>query len=408
MSSILRVCLSSEYPVDSEVLSNYYYFLYDRLILYKGSEKITSNYCISEVMPESPVSNMLYILHDGTIRQYKDYSVITIATIEDPSQIDYIVKAGSTYFINGDSRYIDKHDRTLVMPFNSETYELVVNYKDEDTFRNDTIVKYNEDTGQFELYSGQEKFYEYSKEITGKETRSVKTNVTDGRLTAEVKISNAFGNALKAISDGLFVRGDNKVNKEDFDEFYKDFRDLKSYCYAILDNVEAQIEYLKGIITKEAIDEEIHNQLVGQYSGIDQALAEYEEIRNKLDSIESTAMSYASNTINTAVTEIDSGLQEASEWDDLSDDVSNYTHEVNYYERSQQYENDIPTRKKKIFITAAIAAFFTDFGSSIPIDDNTEVIITPVDPDEPQENTLTQEQLELILAAAISAYIKST
>lgn len=402
----LRVCLSSELPVEGERLPNFIYFTYDKLILYIGAEKNTTNYAISDTMPENPVPNMLYILSsDGSVHQYLDYSDNTIATIEDPEQIENIRKAGTTYFVNSESRYIDKHDRTLVMPFNGETYELVVNYNDEDKFDNDTIVKYNEDTGQFELYSGAEKYTEYSKILKGKKTASVDTQINGSRITAYVNISQAFGNALRSLSDGLFVRGDNKVSKEEFDEYYKEFKDLRSYCYSILDNLDAQVEYLSQIISKEGIEQEIHNQLEAQFTDIEAALDNYDYIRSQLDVIESNTMSYATNTLNTAIGDIDSGLQHASSWDDVSEDVSDYTHEVDYYQRARAWENELSLRQKRILIGAALMSYYMveedpDYFKDVEIEIE--------DPNTGESTTLTQTQIELILAAATSAYIKST
>ena len=399
---ILRVCLSSELPAEYDRLSNYIYFCYDKLLLYNGSEKLSANFSLSEEMPESPVPNMIYILFDGTVRQYKDYSVTTLATIEEEEQIDLIKKAGTTYFINGDSRYINKQDRTLVLPFNNDVYQLVVDYNQQDTFDNDTIVKYNEETGQFELYSGQDKYIDYSRELHGTSTPTVTSEVNGSRLSARVRISQAFGNALKEVSDGLFVRTDNKVDKEKFDEF--------AFAYAVLDNLDEQIEYLSSIISAAAINTEIHEQLQSRYPEIDEALSNFDEIRAKLDAIESSAMGYASTTTANAINEIDQGLQKSSSWDNLNEDIQNYTHEVNYNDKAIAYDNELTTREKRILLGTAVAAFimseldpeyFAD-----PIVTEPEVIVTPVNPTE--ETILTSQQIELILAASISAYIKST
>ena len=150
----------------------------------------------------------------------------------------------------------------------------------------------------------------------------------------------------------LYIIFYNKVDKNVFDQYYKDFKDLKEYCYAILDNLDAKISYLASIVTREAINTEIHNQLVAQIPGIDEALANYEIIRNQLNTIESTAMSYATNTMSTAISDIDEQLEEASRWKNIPPGTEDYTHEVDYYEKSKEYDNELGNSKIAALSTA--------------------------------------------------------
>ena len=373
MDKLLYVCLAKDLPLIDERQSDYIYFTYDDLQIYLGNADypISSNFAIVENMPENPVPEMIYILLDGTLHQYIDYSDITIATIYSEDMIPLISKAGTTYFINSDSRYINKQTRTLTLPFNNGTYELSVNADTELKFNNNTIIRYNEETGKFEIsgdYSNtsgtsggnsNEDYEEYSKYLKGKNTNTVNTSIDGSRINASVNISQAFGNMLLAASDGLYVRSDNKVDETEFEAFKKDFKDFKSYAYAILDNVGAQLEFLEGIITREGITNEILNQLSARYDNIEYILENFDEIRARLNTIESDAMSYSVNTTNNAIEEIDSGLQTASSWEDLDEDISEYTHEVNYYDKYINWTKEL-SRSKNAAIISGIMQFIYD------------------------------------------------
>ena len=366
---ILHVCLSRDLPAREARLSNYIYFAYDSLALYIGSDdSLSDNFAISESMPEKPVPNMLYIVLDGKIHQYIDYTDTIIAEVEDESMIDLIEKAGTTYFVNGSSKYIDRQSRALVLPFNNGIYELVVNTKNEQMYDNDTIIKYNEEHGRFEIYGGTvntsggdsyDEYEDYSNELSGKDTASVSTKINGSRIDANIILSKAFDNALKQLSDGLYVRSDNKVNIEDFSEFERDVQDFKSYAYAILDNLDSEIEFIKSIISEEAIRTEILSQLDGEFPGIETMLDAYDDVRDSLDTIESDSINYATSTLNSIESNIDEKLANASNWNDLTPDVSTYTHEVDYYEKVKAYNEELSGEEVEL-IMAAISAYIVE------------------------------------------------
>ena len=412
MDKLLYVCLAKDLPLIDERQSDYIYFTYDDLQIYLGNADypISSNFAIVENMPEKPVPEMIYILLDGTIHQYIDYRDITVATIYSEDMIPLISKAGTTYFINSDSRYIDKQTRTLTLPFNNGTYELSVNADTELKFNNNTVIRYNEETERFEIsgdYSNtsggnsNEDYEEYSKYLKGKNTNTVNTSIDGSRINANVNISQAFGNMLLAASDGLYVRSDNKVDETEFEAFKKDFKDFKSYAYAILDNVGAQLEFLEGIITREGITNEILNQLSARYDNIERALENFDEIRTKLDNIESDAMSYSVNTTNNAIEEIDSGLQTASSWEDLDEDVSEYTHEVNYYDKYNNWTKELSSSKNAAIISGIIQ-FIND--KEIEQEEKVAIALALISYINDSESISDEEKLSI--AAALVAYIK--
>lgn len=365
---ILQVCLSRDLPSREERLPNYIYFTYDSLSIYVGSEDaISDNFAIVDNMPEKPVERMIYIVLDGTLHQYIDYTDTVIAEVEDTSEIDLIRKAGTTFFVNGDSKYIDRQSRALVLPFNNGIYELAVSTEPEQKYDNNTIIKYNEETGRFEIYGGKtntsggdtaDEYEDYSQGLYGKDTASVNTNISGSRIDANIILSKAFDNALRILSDGLYVRSDNKVDKDTFDEFRADVDDFKSYCYALLDNLDANIAYIESIISEESISDEIHSQLEGEIPGVEEMINNYDEVRSRLDSIESECMDYTTTILTEGIANIDQKLETAASWNDLSDNVSEYTHEVNYYDKAKSYDEDLSDEEIEM-IMAAISSYIT-------------------------------------------------
>ena len=357
MAKILHVCLSRDLP--AERLSNYIYFTYDRLNIYYGSnDPITEDFAIVDAMPEEPVSNMVYLVTDGTLHQYIDYTDKLIAQVEDPAEAELIRKSGTTFFVNGDSKYIEKVKRSLVLPFNNGVYNLVVDAQQDQKYDNNTILKYNEEHGCFEIYGGStEEYKDYEHTLHGTNSTTVHTEVSGSKLLATAILSKAFDNALKVLGDGLYVRSDNKVDKATFDQWASDFKDFRSYAYAVLDNLEAQIAYIESFISEEAINDEIASQLSLVYPDIDTALENYDFIRSELDRIETDAMAYASNILNPAIEGIDNKFNKAASWEDLDDGISNYTHEVDYYDKATKWYHVLSPLEMQIVVTTAISAW---------------------------------------------------
>lgn len=357
MPKILRVCLARDLP--SERDSDYIYFTYDHLNVYYGSDDaITEDFAIVDSMPEQPVNHMVYILTDGTLHQYIDYTDVLIAQVLLPEEAELIRKAGTTYFVNGDGKYIDQVKRSLVLPFNNGIYNLVVDAQKDQKYDNNTILKYNEEHGCFEIYGDSaEEYKDYQHELHGKDTTSVHTEVSGSKLLASVILSQAFDNALKVLSDGLYVRSDNKVDINDFNQWLSDFKDFRSYAYAVLDNLDAQIAYIESFISEDAINEEIASQLAAEYPNIDTALENYDYIRNQLDIIEYEAMKYATDILNPAIEGIDNRLETASQWENLDDEVSEYTHEVDYYDKATKWYHVLSPLEMQQVVTTAISAY---------------------------------------------------
>ena len=216
----LRVCKSNDLPAILDRSSDFLYLVYDKLMLYSGQQALADNFVIASSMPEEPVVGMIYILdYDGSVHRYTDYKDITVAEIEDESQIQLLKKAGTMYFINSAHRYLDSQRRTLTLPYDNGTYELNASVKNNHQFTNDTILKFNEKSDRFEVYGPQDEvFIDFSKPFRGYSTESVNLKVDGPRIAADVRISNVLNNILMKAPDGLFVKSDRYVDRETFEE----------------------------------------------------------------------------------------------------------------------------------------------------------------------------------------------
>jgi hypothetical protein len=367
----LRVCLSSDLPGLLDRNPDYLYFTYDKLILYSGQNQLDVNYVIAPELPdiEDQVPGMFYILsNDGSVHRKVDYSDIQVAEIEDASQVSLLKKAGSIYYINSDHRYLDSQIRTLTLPFNDGLYELSVAAKNDAVYDNNTILKFNENSNRFELYGDDSgEFIDFSKPFRGKETDSIKVTVDGPRISAMVKVSKALGNLLKLASDGLYVKTNNLVDRESFDEWVNYVVEFKKHAQDVLDNIDSELQAIQELVTPEAIEEEIMTELRSKYPDIDTALENYQQVVDSLDDIQNNVMEYASSNIISAIERIDDTVKENSNWDDISPvDLSNTPYgEINYYDKLNAYLN------------SAI--------NNTPINNNENII------DDNEENTIIEE-----------------
>ena len=97
----LRVCTSSDLPAKRD--SNFFYFAYDKLLLYQGMNLVDDNFAIVDTIPSSPVYGMMYILtSDGSIHKNIDYKDTQIAKIENSDQLSILKKAGTSFLVNSD------------------------------------------------------------------------------------------------------------------------------------------------------------------------------------------------------------------------------------------------------------------------------------------------------------------
>lgn len=335
----LRVCLASELPDESDRSPDYLYFAYDKLYLYSGQNYLEDNFAIVDAIPEEQVYGMLYILNtDGTVHRLVDYVDTVIATIEDASQIPILQKAGTMFYVNANHRYIDSQRRVLTLPFNDGSYELNVSTKRETVYDENTILKYNPDKERFEVYGDtSEEFIDYSKPFRGATTSSVEMKVDGPRVSGMVRVSKEESNILKAAEDGLYIPAGKYVTKEVFDQWSKEVFDIKNACEEILRKASKDIEQMEDYISPEYIQTTVINALDARFGDIETALENYNNYVNDLDRLENQVVNYAANAIVGARNTLLTKLNDYETIEDLDSSPDNYSHEVNYYEKAEEW-----------------------------------------------------------------------
>ncbi len=125
--------------------------------------------------------------------------------------------------------------------------------------------------------------------------------------------------------------------------------------------IDNQLNELESIITEDYINEKIDDKLEEEYPTIDEALDNYQRISDSLEEMETETLAYADENINRARTNLLDLITENTSWKDLDDGSSEYTHEVNYYEKAEEwYKPKLTTKQKLIIILSAIAQYSAD------------------------------------------------
>lgn len=335
----LRVCHSRDLPSVPERSFSYLYLAYDKLDLYAGQNNINENYVITSALPEEPVPGMIYILDtDGSVYRNIDYSNQKIAEIEDPSQIEYIQKAGTLFRVNANNRYMDSQTRTLTLPFNDGKYELNVSVRNDQIFDNNTIMKYNQDKERFEVYGPiNEEFIDFSKPFRGANTSTVHIKTDGPRIQADVQVSKILNNLLKKASDGLYIKPTGIVSRKEFDYWANQINDFKSRANDILNNIDNDIKQMQEIISEKNINETIYQILSEKFEGIQIAIDNYAELVSRVNEIQTTVLHYTISETERTRTELNSIIKANSNWKDLDDTAETYTQEIDYYAKAEEY-----------------------------------------------------------------------
>ena len=280
---VLRVCQDSELPPIADMSDSFIYLAYDTLTLYIGDTKYENDFVIADTMPTDPVADMYYILKsDGSVHMFTDYTDTLVADIENQAQIAILNKAGTVFFVNAAKRHLNINDRTLVLPFTiGDGYDLVINIPDDIKINKNTILRYNEDKGYFEIFGESTGITDYSSTLSGVRSDSVSMTVATGNIHGEVVLSGEPDNMLKILDDGLYAAGDSKVNKSDYDDWVRRVENVREYVRAKSDMIEAEINSLRA-----DFDNALLNALETKYDQFDTALAKYDDLYRRLRELE--------------------------------------------------------------------------------------------------------------------------
>lgn len=310
---ILRVCLSSELPDISQRSPNYIYFLYDKLMLFMGQSIYNDPYCIVDVFPDDPITGILYIESaSGNVLSYIDGVIVQIAEIESDEQRDHLYLSGSTFFVNADKRYLDIQRRVITLPYLNGNYVLTVDAANDLKLDQNTTLRFNPETNQFELDGNSAGIKPFKKEYNGKETESTFTNVDDYTIYTDLKISPAFDNILKILKDGLYASATDRVPVKEFNTWKKSFENYKINMESYLNELAAKINSTSGEVSPDSINKKIQDALEKVYPEIQDALDEFSSISNRFGGIEKRCKDYTDTRFNESAKDLNNAIIEAT------------------------------------------------------------------------------------------------
>ena len=301
-----RVCTSKQLPISSQRSSNFIYFTYDTLIVYLGQAKYSDPYAIVETLPKDPARGVMYFCLDTGLVKFKDdLEVNTLAKIESDDQLEILKQSGTMFFYNARSRYLDKQTKTVSLPYQNGTYELTVALANELKINENTVIKYNTDTNQFEISGDIEDYGQLNTHgYSGKNTSTATTTVVDGKISTEVKVSKAYDNLLKNTSGGLFVSATDKVSREEFEGLRSNYQDYKGTLEYYLKTIQAVAAAGQDLVNRDSINAKIAKALEDAYPDIDKAVKNYDELSADIRGIEGRSKEYTDIKTNKAKNDI--------------------------------------------------------------------------------------------------------
>lgn len=331
----LRVCLSEELPTLENRDPNYFYFLYDKLTLFRGQSLFNDPFAIVESMPSYPAYGLLYmVINDGNVQVYDEYENKTIANIESQDQVELLKQSGTMFFVNSEKRYLDLKRKLITLPYQNGTYELTVSLANDIKIDENTVIGFNPETNQFEIIGDRQDYdLVFTSNYRGKESDSAVINVSENRVSAEVKISKAFDNMIKLTGSGLLADGAGKLKKEDFEIFQDQYHDYKLRIQGYLEELIKAVNDAQYIVSEESISKRILAALESEIPGIEASLAQLDEMASKFDGIEERSMNYTNQQVDFAKGEIINAILDATNnpWTEFDETSINDQKVDDYY-----------------------------------------------------------------------------
>lgn len=297
---IMKVLKTEDLPPVTERKASYIYFVYDKMELYLYQSYYADPFCIVETLPDKDhiVENMLYITLEGKLYTYTSYTIKEIGHVEelvdgegvyDPAQLEILRQAGTTYFMNAESRYLDPQTCTLQLPYKNGNYQLSLNLANDLVIDEDTIIKYNPNTNQFEIMG---KEYQYPDELKninkykGFVTDTVSTYIDGYTFRSDVNISNSEGNGVEVRPDGLYVDVSLFASQERYEKLIVAFDQYKSIIDHYIIQLRDGIKEATGAVTGETISQMILDALENYKNDIDLMVEGYENLYNRIGIME--------------------------------------------------------------------------------------------------------------------------
>ena len=313
------ICKSEDLPISIERDEETFYYLYDKLLLFKGRVLYTDPFMIVETLPEDgkrPSNYMLYIsIEDGSIWQVYDYELREIAELSNPEALEYLKASGSTYFTKSDYRYLDMQTKSIILPYENGSYQLGLSLANDLAIDENLVVKFDPKNSRFifdgDLQEPDHGNWRRIQDYTGSRTDSVETVVEDGVIKSNFRISREEDNILQNFGDGLFVYTGDKAKLEDFNRLKESFEEYKITMDAYQQLVEEVIQNAET--TLGTLPEKILEAMEVYSENIEEVLANYDEIAEEFEKLKNDTNSYMEQATGELYEQVESFLQSVND-----------------------------------------------------------------------------------------------
>ena len=298
---ILQILTSRELPLPQYREADHLYYVYDKMKLYLYQSQYSDPFSIVEKMPDQSVlvENMLYIvIENGYMYTYSHNSIVELGHIEinefgdvDPDQMELLKKSGTIYFMNAEERYIDPQTRTLQLPFHNGTYQLTLNLAKDLMIDNETVIKFNEETEQFEIMGAEFQPDKWLKEIykyRGNWNESIITSVEEGSnaIKSKVNVADLSGNAIKVLGKGLYVNALDFADASRYNDMVLAFVNYKNIIDRYVLECTEAIMTITSSISQETIKERIIAILEEYKPDIEDMFEKYDQFEEEINLIQ--------------------------------------------------------------------------------------------------------------------------
>lgn len=335
----LVVCTSEYLPIPSERDMNTVYFVYDKMAVFVGRTFYSDPFCVLETVPEQPAEGMLYITTDGRLKLYVDYSLMDIGGTDNQTYIDRIAQAGTVYFMKAEYRYLDLQTRCIALPYQNGTYQLSVNLMKCLAIDKDTVIRYNEETGHFEIDGNyvDTQFHDPN-QYYGVDTETVHTWTEGRQVYADVKVSNAANNAIRILGNGIFADVGDCITTEEFEQLVQLFRIYKDSIDTLIAELEEAMAEEGYDTTLDMIAELILEALEDYKPTIEDMFANYDMIFEQLGYIRGASIDYTDEKVEELRQEIIDYITNLSKaWDLYENDPGTTIDDETLTEEEAQY-----------------------------------------------------------------------
>lgn len=386
MAKILRVCNSENLPPILERSNSYIYFVYDKMSIYLGQNFYSDPFCIVEQLPPDPIPGMLYITLDGLVKTYYDSKEITIGIIESDDQLQYLLEAGTIYFMKAEYRYLDRQTRLLNLPFQNGNYQLSVQSANNLKIDENTVIKFNPLTDRFEI-SGTLEEYPWetvnNNGYIGEESSSIRTTVNNNSIKADLKISDEIGNILKIYGNGLYANIGEIATEDQIKNLALEYENYRTYVEAKMKELRDEMDEKGFNLTPDSLAEKIMNALEEYKPTIEEMFANYDYINEQLGFLRDSTTNYADEKIEEAKAEIIEYIQNiTSVWNEFDEEGESIVDTLSE-EEAKIIANALDSARLDILATRELdVTYQVDFSTFVitdqdGINDGSDVILLP-------------------------------